>query len=315
MAAAIAAALVLIGSVFRAQAETFQCQPPASPLARLICGDPLLRAADAEENGIYNSALSASLDRSALREEERAWFAREILPYNWFADHKMPINNREIVDAYHKREDALRQRTQLWRKLRHGVPGATLAAACLALPIYPDSAGCSVAAFAPIEGAPSLRYQLETYSQSGAHSAVIIFAATPDQPDAWLPLAVTMSKDANLGAPQATASPFGTLLTIAGSGTDGSALYRLAPDALEDIDDRSWLETLPAHLPDGLALSPEITADYAKMRAAATVTRSQSTCCPIGGSATIDLAIENDRVVVRGVTFGGPAGPPHSSQN
>jgi hypothetical protein len=288
------------------------------PLARLVCSDPLLRAADAEENGIYDSALLASLDRPALREEERAWFAREILPYNWFAQQKMPIKDGKIVDAYHKREDALRQEAQAWRKLRHGVPGATLAESCLGLPMYPNDSGCSVAAYAPIEGAAALRYQLEVYSQPAPHHAVIIFAATQDQSDTWLPLAVTMSKDAKLSAPQATASPFGTLLTIASSGSadsDGSALYRLAPDALEDIDDRSWLATLHAHLPDGLGLSPEITADYARMQAIATVTRSQSSCCPIGSSATIDLAIENDRVVVGGVTFGGPEGPPNSNRN
>ena len=315
---AIAAALVITGGAWRAGAETFECQKPTSPLARLICSDPLLRAADAEENGIYDTAVTASLDRPALREEERAWFAREILPYNWFADQKMPINNGDIIDAYRKRADALRRQTQLWRELRHGVPGATLAASCLELPINPTNSGCSVAAFAPIAAAPSLRYQLQLYSQPAAHNAVVILAATQDQPDTWLPLAVRMSKDGKLDGPQATISPFGTLLTIAGGGRgddNGSALYRLTPDALEDIDDRSWLETLHVHLPDGLALSPEITADYAKMQAVATVTRSQSTCCPVGAAATIDLAIENDRVVVSGVTFGGSEGPPNGSQN
>ena len=316
--AASAAMLVLASGALRAEAETFECQPPASPLARLICGDPVLRAADSEENGIYETALSASLDKAALRDEERAWFEREILPYNWFADHKMPINNGEIVDAYHKRGDALRQQTQVWRKLRHGVPGTTLVASCLELPMYPNNSGCSVTAYAPIEGAPALRYQLDTYSQPVAHNAVVIFAAMQEPPDTWLPLAVTMSKDANLGAPQATASPFGTLLTVANSGSGeagGSALYRLTPEALEDIDDHSWLETLHAHLPDGLALSPEITADYAKMQAVAKVTRSQSSCCTVGSTATIDLTIEKDRIAVSGVTFGGPEGPPNGNHN
>ena len=315
---AIAVVLVLTGGAFRADAETFECQKPTSPLARLICADPLLRTADAEETGIYDAAVTASLDRPALREEERAWFAREILPYNWFADHQMPINNGDVIDAYRKRADALRQQTRLWRKLRHGVPGATLAASCLALPIDPNSGGCWVAAFAPVAGAPALRYQLQLFSGPAAHNAVVIFAATQDQPDTWLPLAVRMSKGGTLDAPQASASPFGVLLTVAGSGSgddNGSALYRLAPDALEDIDDRSWLETLHVHLPDGLALSPEITADYAKMQAAATVSRSQSTCCPVGAQARIDLAIDNDRVVVSGVTFGGPEGPRNSNQN
>jgi len=315
---AVVIGLLALAGAMRAEAETFDCRQPTSPLARLICGDPVLRAADAEENGIYDTALSASLDRASLRAEESKWFAAEILPYNWFAQHNMPITNGDVVDTYRKREDALRQETLLWRKLRHGVAGATLAVSCLALPMYPNNGGCSVAAYAPVEGAASLRYQLETYSQPVAHSAVIIFAATPGRPDTWLPLAVTMSKEGSIGAPQATASPFGTLLTIAGSGagkSDGSALYRLTPGALEDIDDKSWLETLHVHLPDGLALSPEITADYDKMQAVATVARSQSSCCAAGSRAVIDLAIEDDRVAVKGVTFDGPEGPPANRTN
>jgi hypothetical protein len=302
----------------RAEADPIDCQHPTVPLTKLICGDPVLRTADAEENSLYDNAVTASLDKASLRDEESAWFAAEILPYNWFAQHDMPVANGEIVDTYRKRGAALRQETQSWRKIRHDVAGTTLAASCLALPTDPNNGGCSVAAYAPIEGAAALRYQLQAYAQPTAHNAVVIFAARPDQPDTWLPLAVAMSKDGSLSPPQATSSPFGTLLTIAGSGAgenSGSALYRLTTDALEDIDDRGWLDTLHAHLPDDLALSPDITADYGKMQAIATVARSRSTCCTVGSRATIDLAIENDRVVVRGVSFGEPEGSPNTDPN
>ena len=73
--------------------------------------------------------------------------------------------------------------------------------------------------------------------------------------------------------------------------------------------------TLHAHLPDGLVLSPEITADYVKMQAVATTTRSRSSCCAVGSRAVIDLAIEDDRVIVKGVTFDGPEGPSTQSTN
>ena len=124
--AAILLTLALGGA--RAEAETFDCQHPSLPLARLICGDAVLRAADADENGIYGTALTASLDKAALREEERAWFAGEILPYNFFVQHQMPVDNAKVAEAYRQRDEALRQETQAWRKLRHAVPGATLAA-------------------------------------------------------------------------------------------------------------------------------------------------------------------------------------------
>ena len=317
----LVAIVVMLSGTFGAipaDADTVDCQHPALPLTKLICADPVLRAADADENSLYDNAVTASLDKASLRDEESAWFAAEILPYNWFAQHSMPVTNGEIVDTYRKRGATLRQETQSWRRIRHAVAGPTLAASCLALPMYPNNSDCSVAAYAPIESAPSLRYQLQAYAQPAAHNAVVIFAATQEQPDTWLPLAVAMNKDGSLSAPQATSSPFGTLLTIESGGTgesNGSALYRLTTDALEDIDDRAWLDTLHAHLPDGLALSPAITADYGKMQAVATVARSQSTCCAVGSRATIDLAIENDRVVVRGIGFGEPEASPNTNSN
>jgi hypothetical protein len=298
-------------AAIQAKAETFDCHQPTSPLARLICSDATLRAADADENGVYDTATLASLDRHALREEERVWFEHEILPYNWFAQQHMPIDNGKIVEAYRSRGNALRQETRDWRKVRHSVPGATLASTCLALP--QRSGACAVTAFAPIEGAPALHYQQQHYAPPATSSVIVIFAALPENPDAWLPLAVASSAHA-LTPPQAIASPAGTLLQITGNGdSDVSALYRLDKDALQDIDDRSWLETIRSRLPDGLALSPEIVADYGKMQAVTTVTRSQSTCCAVGSSVTIDLAIENDRVVVRGITFGEPEVPPNGN--
>jgi hypothetical protein len=51
------------------------------------------------------------------------------------------------------------------------------------------------------------------------------------------------------------------------------------------------------------------------MQAIAKVTHSQSSCCAAGATATIDLGIEDQRVVVRGVTFSGPGGPLNNPQN
>jgi hypothetical protein len=310
----MAAAMSLLAlAAMPAKAETFDCGHPTMPLGRLVCNDATLRTADGEESDVYDAAVLASLDRSALREEERTWFDHEILPYNWFAQQHMPIDNGKIVEAYHSRSNALRQETRDWRKVRHSVPGTTLANTCLALP--QRSGDCTVAAFAPIEGAAALHYQQQGYTPATRSSVVVIFAALPERPDEFLPLAVTSSTHA-LTPPQAVASPAGTLLQITGGGdSDASALYRLDRDALQDIDDRSWLETIRSRLPDGLALSPEIVADYGKMQAVTTITRSQSTCCAVGSSATIDLAIENDRVVVHGITFGEPKGSPNSNQN
>ena len=318
-AVAILGMLALVRGALPAAADGLDCNRPSLPLARLVCGDPLLRAADEEESAVYDAALLASLDRSSLRDDERAWFAAEILPYNWFAEQHAPIDNATVRETYRRRSEALRRQTQLWRKLRRAVPGTTLAASCLALPMYPRSDGCAVTAFEPVAGEPSLRDQQQIYQQQPAHRAVIVFAAVPDRADEWRPIAVAYREAAKLDAPRLLSSPNGRLLLIHGlsasDGEDASALYRFDAGELQDIDGKSWLDTLSARLPDGLQLSHPIVPDYAKMQAVATVTRSESSCCPAGDQATMDLAIEEDRVVVKGVAFDGPSGPQRPNGN
>jgi uncharacterized protein len=311
-------ALLLLGTM-RAEAETFDCQRPSLPLARLICGDAMLRAADAEENEIYDTALIASLDKSSLREEEGAWFAAEILPYNWFAQRHAPIDNAKIVEAYRQRGDTLRRETQLWHQLRRNVLDTSLATSCIALPMYPHTDGCAVAAHEPVAGEASFRYQRQIYQQQSSHSAVIVLAGLPDRDDAWQPVAVAYSEAASFRAPQMIPSPAGRLLVIGGikasNGEDAAAVYLFNQGSLQMIDRKTWLGTLQSRLPDGLDLSRPIVPDYAKLQAIATVTRSQSSCCPTGAKATIDLAIEDDRVAVEGVNFDGPQSPSSSEAN
>ena len=310
LGATLAAITFVAWLIPQARAETFDCRQPASPLAMLVCNDATLRSADAEENDVYDAAILASLDRASLREEERTWFDREILPYNWFAQQHAPIDHAEVAQTYRRRSAALRQEMQAWRKFRHSVPAATLATTCLTLPQHHSGEACEVDTFKPVAGDPSLRYQLQNY-RDHAYGAVVVLASAVTEADEWLPVVVASSNTAYFAAPQVIDAQGGKLLVIPGTSTGNaheneSVLYRFEPDSLQEIDDKSWLDTLPARLPSELALSSEIVADYGKMQAVATVTRSQSSCCPTGAQATIDLAIEDNRVVVKGVTFLAP---------
>jgi hypothetical protein len=310
--AAIGMALLLACGALPAQAESFDCSQPSSPLARLVCGDPLLRAADAEESGVYESALLASLDRPSLREEERAWFDHEILPYNWFAQHQAAIENAKIVAAYRSRADALRQETQAWRKFRRRAPSATLAMTCLELPGYRPGEKCEVDAFKPVEGDPSLRYQLQNYP-GRADSVVVVLASAQGDADGWLPFVVAHSDIAHFTVPRVIDSPAGKLLlftdvSVEKSGANESALYRFEHGTLQEIDNKTWLEGLGANLPKGLEWDHGIFPDYARMVAETSLSRpGDSNCCPTGGRVRMDLAIENDTVVLKNVS---PEAPP-----
>lgn len=310
----LAVAVVLSLAVDRneATADSFDCTHPTLAVARAVCGDQALRAADATESETFDTTMLAALDRPRLRQEEEAWFNLEVLTNEWYAEHGSPIDTAKLLATYQHRTDALRQATQRWHDLRRPTPGAQLTTECVALP-YPQTEGCQVQAFKPVEGDPSLRYQLQTYRQPVPHSTAVVFVSAATGGDDWLPIAVASSEQVNFTAPQAIASPAGKLLLIPGSSVDNaeenaSALYRFTAGSLEDIDSTSWLASLGAKLPPGLETSHGIVADYAKMVAVATLARpGDSSCCPTGGRATIKLAIEDSAVTVKTLRIEAPA--------
>lgn len=302
----LALAVTLVAS--QAQAEAFDCTRPGPPAARIVCGDAALHAADQAESIAYDSALSAALDRPSLREDERLWFESEILTADWFVAHGMSVDPGKLLQAYQARADALRTITRRWRDVRRPLAAAQVGTACLPLPASPTTDDCHVVDSGSVIGMGSLRYQRQSYGQEAKARAVVVFAVSDTAGDQWVPIAVAYNAHADFGAPQTVESPDGKLMMLAGEG-DGphdenvSSLYRFATGTLEDIDDRSWLGTLKSRLPDGLVLDPGIVADYGKMTAIATIAQSQSTCCPVGGHAIVTLAIENQGVVVKDVTF------------
>lgn len=292
----------------KAQAEAFDCSRPGPPAARIVCGDPALHAADQAESTAYDSALSAALDRPSLREDERLWFQTEILTADWFVAHGMNVDPGKLLQAYQARADALHAITRRWRDVRQPIAADRLGVTCLPLP--PSSTGddCRIIDSASVTGMASLRYQRQGYGGQAKARAVVVFAVSDTAGDRWVPVAAAYNAHADFAAPETVDSPYGKLMMLAGEG-DGphdenvSSLYRFATGTLEDIDDRSWLVTLKSRLPDGLVLDPGIVADYGKMTATATIAQSQSTCCPVGGHAIVTLAIENQSVMVKDVTF------------
>jgi hypothetical protein len=188
------------------------------------------------------------------------------------------------------------------------VPVDQLETACLVLPSAPRNEDCAVADSGSIPGAGALRYQRQRYRRESPARAVIILAPLDGSEDRWLPIAAAYNAHIDFAAPDVANSPYGELMMLAGAadapGDEGASyLYRFAGGTLEDIDDRGWLDTLKSRLPDGMRVEPGIATDYTKMSAVAVIAKSESTCCPVGGRAIITLAIEDQRVVVKDVTF------------
>ena len=302
----IALAVILVTA--RAQAESFDCARPGSGVARIVCADPATHAADQAESDAYDLALAAALDRPSLREEERLWFQAEILTASWYIDHGMKVDPAKLLQSYRQRTDVLRATARRWREWRRAETTAQAEAACLPLPSAANETSCTVADTGTVVGEHTLRYLRQNYGQPAAERAVIVFAPNDSSNAQWVPIAAAYSAHAHFAVPEAVDSPEGRLMMLAGDADapdqEGvSNLYRFAAGTVEDIDDRTWLDTLKSRLPDGLLFQPGIAADYAKMTATATIAQSDSSCCPIGGHATIALGIADQRIVVKDVTF------------
>lgn len=307
---------VVIGMVLNARpaaADSFDCTHPMLAIARVVCGDPALHDADASENETFDTTMLAALDHRRLSQEEASWFKLEVLTNEWFAEHGSTIDKAKLLAAYRGRIEALRQATQRWHDLRRPASAAQLATTCVALP-YPENGACRVQEFKPVDGDTALRYQLQAYEQPVVHRTIVVFVAAATGADEWLPLAVASNEHVDFTAPQAIASPAGKLLLIPGISIENaeenaSALYRFTEGTLEDIDSTSWLASLGGKLPAGLETSHGIVADYAKMVATATLARpGDANCCPTGGRATIELAIDDNAITVKALRLEAAAG-------
>ncbi|HLI20082.1 MAG TPA: hypothetical protein VKV32_03120 [Stellaceae bacterium] len=302
--------LLLIFAAAPAEADPFDCTHASTLtwVGQMVCANPALHAADQAESDAYNAALSAALDRRSLREDERVWFQSDIVAYSWFLSHGMKVDPVKVQQSYAARTTSLHELGQRWRVFRRPLPTDRIGTACLALPSAPDTTDCTVSDSGSIGGATVLRYQRQSYHHEAAARAVIVFGVGDDAKTQWVPIAAAYDNQVDFAAPAVVDSPDGKLMMLAGAAdqadTEGiSALYRFAGGTLEDIDDRTWLDTLKSRLPEGLLFAPGIVTDYGKMTATATIAQSESDCCPIGGHAIITLGIENQRVVVTDVTF------------
>ncbi len=109
--------------------------------------------------------------------------------------------------------------------------------------------------------------------------------------------------------PQLIVNPFGTILQIP-IHLDGTGAGNVSESYLWDreskrwrrLDAESWLKDIKA--PPGLAINKGIWPDLKTMTAKAYFYRSgDANCCPTGGTAHIQLTIENDRFAIKSVTI------------
>lgn len=91
------------------------------------------------------------------------------------------------------------------------------------------------------------------------------------------------------------------------SGSSADIMFRWRPgerdEALTQIDNWSWLDTLNERLPPGLGVSKGVSINYQEMIAFTPLWRDgDGACCATGGTALLSFRVDGDRLVLTDVT-------------
>jgi uncharacterized protein len=274
-----------------AHAASFDCARAVSPLEHKICADPALSAADEALARAWRDALAATLDRPALRDEQRQW------------RHDPNATAAELETAWRRRVAELNAAAAAWRAVPRGFATVQLNTSCFVTPETDTDLTCRVDESGAVAGDPALSYQLQslfdgTLRMSGG---AVVFSAAANR---LTPLLAAHGDTAHYNRPEVVPSPAGPLLWIPGhiEGTgnfNAEQLHLLRDGEWDDIDTTFWQADMARRLPKGRYAAKGIYPDYRTMNATTPLWRpGDANCCPTGGRAAVRLGLRDRRLVI-----------------
>jgi uncharacterized protein len=272
-----------------ARGASFDCAKATPPIEKLICGDPTLSAADEAIAIAWQAALAASLDRTALRDEQRSW------------QHKRPATAPELEASYRRRIDKLNDETAKWRAMPRTFAVTELNASCFTTPEADADLTCHVEESGKVGGGDKLSYQLQGFFDGDLrmNGGAVIFA---EAAATLSPLLTAFDDTTHYNQPEVVRSAAGTLLWIPGhmEGTGNfntGRLYIWSDGVWQDVDTKSWQGDMARRFPHGLYAAKGIYPDYRTMTGATPLWRPEdANCCAKGGRATFRLGLKDRRL-------------------
>lgn len=283
------AALTLLP--FPAHAASFDCAKAAQPIEKLICGDPALSKADETMAAAYQSALTATLDPPALRDDQRDW------------QRNRPTTASDLQATYAKRIASLNETADKWHAMPRTFAATKLPGTCFITPEVETGQTCRVEESGKVDGDNTLSYQLQAFFDGDLrmNGAANVFAAANG---ALTPLITAYVGTAHFERPVILKATAGTLLFIPGhiEGTgnfNAEQLYLWRDGSWRDVDTVSWQSDLARRLKNGLYAAKGIYSDYSTMTSATSLWRKEDgNCCPTGGRAAIKLGLKDRRLTI-----------------
>lgn len=295
----LALVLMVTCAAATAHAASFDCKAARSPTEKAICADPALSQLDGALAQAYVDAVASVPRPLVQRDIQRDWIIRT-------RDKAAPAALRKVMED---RIAELRAAAAGARAMRVPVAADTLASRCVDLRGYSEET-CKVDSSGHVADSPSgpMVWQVQSYHQDNMRTAagVVVFVVQAD--GRLMPLLWDSAEDAYFEEPGLVTTPGGKLLDFAGS-LDGTgninieSLYQFSDGAWHEVDATSWLNTMGARLPKGLAAWKGIYPDWKHMTAETDLWRGgDANCCPTGGSARMTLTLRNGRVELTGLT-------------
>lgn len=281
------------------------CADPADAAARLVCGDPGLRALDAELARTLQQAMAATGRPSTLARTAANWRReREAGSWDYDAGAHAPWTADDLASHYRSLLSLLDEELRMARALPATVPAASLGQTCVGEAM---DQGCSVTANGRARTADgqALAWQVQAGATSGngVTGGVLLFAVD----GGVLRLAGWSYFGAEFQPPVVFQHEGATLVAAegvhAGSGShNADVLYRIDGATWREVELGSWLDDLHRRLPPGLEVWRGVRFDWPELRVRTPLWREgDGGCCPSGGQADVRLGLDGDSLVVTDV--------------
>ena len=268
------------------------CTAPPGPAQAVICGDPGLRAADADLRRLEREVAALSPRPATLAARAAAWqrmIEAEPPRADTLEDH--------YASRLHEWRELLRQDRAIRRvtPLEEAAARRALEQRCLGQVL----GRCRVVATGMVIGedrAPRLLWQIQqgVTEADGLRAGILLLA---EARGAWRPIAWAFeggSYEAPVLHPQAG----GVLLSVVGrrAGSDranADLLFQQRPGGWREVEMESWREAAAARLPPGLEIRQAVAYEIGALAATARLSReADAICCASGGRATLGFRLE-----------------------
>jgi len=280
------------------------CTDELTEATRIVCADADLRLMDRQVAELWARVEPVTGRPNTLRYRHAEWLAaRGAGELDWDSGGHRTRTAAELREFHQAYIRTLTEELRLAEALPETSPITALAGGCIGRALH----GCTAPSGGYVNGpnGQRLAWQIQQGStdEAGVTAGLILFALDGEllRPVGWSFEAVRFE------APTMFVESGGVYVAArggqAGTGSaNADVLFRLDGEHWTEIEIESWKTALGERLPEGLGVWKGVDYAWSEMTAFSSLWRDDdANCCPTGGQAIIDLAVEGTSLRLVGV--------------